>query len=46
MARGAELSEWLNIAAQAAGRAAQKPRKRSRAQDKRTAKSARLRRQI
>lgn len=43
---GAALSEWLNSAAQAAGRAALKPRKSSKPQDKRTAKSARLRRQI
>ncbi len=43
---GAELADWLDSAAQAAGRAALKPRKPSKPQDKRTAKSARLRRQM
>ncbi len=43
---GAELAEWLDSAAQAAQRAALKLRKPSKPQDKRTAKSARLRRQM
>jgi DNA transformation protein len=43
---GTELAEWLESARQAAVRAALKPRKPSKRQGKRTAKSARLRRQI